>query len=58
MDLPGSSPEALSAARAEVDRVLEQSGDPEQPISISREQLDSMSVLGKIPHASLHPYER
>ncbi|KAL2085296.1 hypothetical protein ACEWY4_018616 [Coilia grayii] len=48
-----SSPQALSAARAEVDRVVEQSGDPDQPISISREQLDSMFVLGSIIEEAL-----
>lgn len=50
--VPGRSPAALSAARAEVDHVLEQTGDPEQQISISREQLDSMSVLGKTYYTS------
>ncbi|XP_062377161.1 cytochrome P450 7A1 isoform X2 [Sardina pilchardus] len=48
-----SSPEALREARAEVDRVLEQPGDPDQPISISREQLDSMVVLGSIIEEAL-----
>ncbi|XP_028824476.1 cholesterol 7-alpha-monooxygenase [Denticeps clupeoides] len=51
------SPEAFQAARAEVDRVLSKSGHQssgtETMISISKDQLDSMFVLGSIVEEAL-----
>lgn len=45
------SPDAMRAAQAEVDRVLRESGHtPEnldKPVVLSKEQLDSMLVLGE-----------
>lgn len=42
------SDEALAAARSEVNRVMsgQALNDPDRPVCLSREQLDSMSVLG------------
>ncbi|XP_048865914.1 cytochrome P450 7A1 [Brienomyrus brachyistius] len=51
------SPDAMRAAQAEVDRVLRESGHtPEhldKPVVLSKDQLDSMSVLGSIIEEAL-----
>ncbi|KAG9347983.1 hypothetical protein JZ751_004002 [Albula glossodonta] len=51
------TPEALNAARNEVDRVLRESdlkpGNPEKPITFSKKDLDSMCVLGSIIEEAL-----
>lgn len=42
------SPEALAAARNEIDRIIQDSelNDENKPTNFSKEQLDSMTVLG------------
>lgn len=47
--------DALTAARSEINRVLsgQTLNDPDQPISLTREQLDSMTVLESIIEESL-----
>lgn len=51
------SPKALNAAQNEVDRVLKESAHnpviPERPLILSKQQLDSMSVLGSIIEEAL-----
>ncbi|KAI7814564.1 cytochrome P450 7A1 isoform X1 [Triplophysa rosa] len=49
------SAEALAAARSEVHRVLsgQALNDPDRPVSLSREQLDSMTVLESIIEEAL-----